>query len=963
LYSLSLHTTLIFSTMKIIASVILLVAMGVASAQSIRPNDAYLAEENGYFSNLIPTGFGMIATSNNCNEIFLIADGQLKTLIAAPGCGRYMQLSPDGKTIGFKHISKNGLQCPALLDIETGEISFVAEPATLCGQPAFSSGGDMVVADTTGFAVYRKDGTTEHFTTHVYANYTAISPDGTLVVYNDNNDQLLMLNTTTKETVVVSPEGCALPAFSASGKYISFVASLQRILVFSIEQNTIIGTLYGSANRWHPTQDLLAFNELESENYTVKRSQIELFNPETGVQMTLAGGSEQQFFNPVFDKNGDIYFHDQTSLGIYKWVENTPKCIYRHSGKLPMRFFETDKSTTTIVTVPGTVPYVHQVYDTPTWHSGYWSCAPTTSAMAFAYYNRLPPWPTTVDHGMSWDPHVNNYGSYVADRYRFDEWYYSETALDASSGTSYGGYGYMWTGTYGPSSRMSTYLTQHYMTSNQIWTTSCTWAQTVAEIDNGYVHPICNYLTASGHLTLCIGYYDTQHSLLFNDPYGNRNDATYCDYDGAGVSYDWPGYNNGLANLGGTNSYVAWTVAARTTEPVYNDTIIDNNYYGHGFFMNNATLGSTMRYFRDFNTGYNGHTWFTLGMATSPDICYTTWEPTIPDTALYRVSVFIPSKGTNTTNAMYRITRVGADTTVTVNQATHKNTWVELGVFSMAPGAALVYLGDSTGTDGDSIAFDAVKFSKIPLPMAAFSANETQICPSDTVVFTSASQNSSTLQWFLNGGNIISQIGNQCTAVYLTSGQFDAILVAQNGNGSDTLVQLQYVNVGLNAISLFDVSDDTVFLSNPVVLFYNNSQNAVSYHWDFGDGSQSSDSNPYHMYSTTGSFDVALIANAAECKSDTSLRTIVVMLYEAIGEMNAQQLSLFPNPVGETLFLSRTFDVETEYEISDISGRLVETGMLPVGENSISTRQIAEGAYVLSVSNGEMVYRVLFVRK
>lgn len=878
-----------------------------ATAQESRPHDAYWAEEQGYFTNLHPTEYGMVASSNNCNEIYLISDGELKTLVSAPGCGRYMQLSPDGKTIGFKYISDNGLQSPALLDITTGKTTFLAEPSSLCGQPSFSASGDIVVSDTMGFAVYRKNGSTENFVTGTYANYTAVSPDGKFVVFNDNNDQLQIIDTRTKAIIAISPEGCALPEFSPSGKYISFVSSLQRIYIFSIEQNRIVTTLFGTATEWHPTQDLLAYNYTESENYTVIHSEIKVLNAETGVESVIAGDSGNLFFDPAFDKSGNIYFHNQVGLGIYTLQNQGPHCIYRHHGKLPMNYFESQKSTRSIITVPGTVPYVHQVYDTPTWHSGYWSCAPTTSAMAFAYYNRLPPWPTSVDHGMSWDPHVNNYGSYVADRYRFNEWYYSETALDAADGTTYGGYGYMWTGSYSPSSRMSSYITQHYMTSNQYWTTSCTWAQTLSEINNGYVHPICNYLTTSGHLTLCIGYYDTQHSLLFNDPYGDRNDATYCDYDGAGVSYDWPTYNNGLANLGGSNSYVAWTVAARSAEPVYNDTIIDNNYYNHGFYVNNSTLGSAQRYFRDYNVGYNGHTWYTIGM-TDPDICFTTWTPNISDTAKYIVSAFIPSKGTSTTNAIYQINCLGADTAVHINQGANKNSWVQLGAFIMCPGEATVRLGDYTGTDGDTIAFDAIKWTRYPNPVAQFSANNTTICQGSNVVLTSTSQYTESLIWSCSGGTLTSQIGNQATFTFNTPGTFSAQLIAVNYNGRDTLIRTAYITVQPNAVATFTASEDTVDMSAPNVSFTNNSTGANSYLWTFGDGATSSIPGPVHNYTSTGTYVVSLIAYSASCSNDTTTMTIVVINAAAVAQFSADHTTVCE---GDTVVFSSASQNET----------------------------------------------------
>jgi len=453
------------------------------------------------------------------------------------------------------------------------------------------------------------------------------------------------------------------------------------------------------------------------------------------------------------------------------------------------------------------------------------------------------------------------------------------------------------------------------MTSNQYWTTSCTWAQTLSEINNHYVHPICNYLTTSGHLVLCIGYYDTQHSLLVNDPYGNRNHTTYCDYGGAGVSYDWPGYNNGLSNLGGSYSYVAWTVAARSAEPVYNDTIIDNNYYNHGFYVNNSTLGSAQRYFRDYNVGYNGHTWYTIGM-TDPDVCFTTWTPNISDTAKFIVSAFIPSKGTSTTNAIYQINRLGADTAVHVNQGAHKNSWVQLGTFIMCPGEATVRLGDYTGTDGDTLAFDAIKWARYPNPVAQFTANQTTICQGGNVVLTSTSQYSESLVWSCTGGTLSSQNGNQATFSFNAPGTFSAQLIAVNYNGRDTLLRSAYITVQPNAVAAFTASEDTVDMSAPTVTFTNNSISASSYFWTFGDGATSSAISPVHNYSSIGTYVVTLVANSASCSDDTTTKTIVVINAAAVAQFSADQTNVCE---GDTIVFSSASQNATSL-IWDYSG-------------------------------------------
>ena len=99
------------------------------------------------------------------------------------------------------------------------------------------------------------------------------------------------------------------------------------------------------------------------------------------------------------------------------------------------------------------------------------------------------------------------------------------------------------------------------------------------------------------------------------------------NFYGKNSYYDWPGYNNGYSNL---NS-IAWTVTAEGSEVAYNDTIIDDVFYNHGFYMYNQSP-SHMKYFHDMTTGgYNNHFWYTSTSAsTTVDTCYVKWTPTLP---------------------------------------------------------------------------------------------------------------------------------------------------------------------------------------------------------------------------------------------------------------------------------------------------------------------------------------------
>ncbi|MCU0408234.1 MAG: PKD domain-containing protein [Bacteroidales bacterium] len=62
------------------------------------------------------------------------------------------------------------------------------------------------------------------------------------------------------------------------------------------------------------------------------------------------------------------------------------------------------------------------------------------------------------------------------------------------------------------------------------------------------------------------------------------------------------------------------------------------------------------------------------------------------------------------------------------------------------------------------------------------------------------------------------------------------------------------------------------------VFFTNDSQNAVSFEWDFGDGFISNESNPVHIFNTTGTFEVTLTAISDSGIEDIASITIKVLV-------------------------------------------------------------------------------------
>lgn len=76
-------------------------------------------------------------------------------------------------------------------------------------------------------------------------------------------------------------------------------------------------------------------------------------------------------------------------------------------------------------------------------------------------------------------------------------------------------------------------------------------------------------------------------------------------------------------------------------------------------------------------------------------------------------------------------------------------------------------------------------------------------------------------------------------------------------------------NNNVNVSAAFS-ADAQNFCINPArVVFQNQSLNAYSYYWDFGDGTFSQASHPEHIYQSAGIYNVKLIAGGGVCGSDT----------------------------------------------------------------------------------------------
>lgn len=197
------------------------------------------------------------------------------------------------------------------------------------------------------------------------------------------------------------------------------------------------------------------------------------------------------------------------------------------------------------------------------------------------------------------------------------------------------------------------------------------------------------------------------------------------------------------------------------------------------------------------------------------------------------------------------------------------NVWTQIPSF---PGQTKTYtvsftLGGngyiSTGRYGSISSLSNQTWMLTEGPEALFSTN-TSGC--NSVNFTNSSTNSTSYNWsFGDGTNSTSSSPNH---TYTNSGNYTVTLIANNGSCSDTLTQI--VSVTGNVIANFNAS---VSNCSSTILIQNNSTNASSYTWQWGNGQQSSGPQTSYTYSIPGVYTITLIASDGNC-TDTVTQNI-----------------------------------------------------------------------------------------
>lgn len=155
------------------------------------------------------------------------------------------------------------------------------------------------------------------------------------------------------------------------------------------------------------------------------------------------------------------------------------------------------------------------------------------------------------------------------------------------------------------------------------------------------------------------------------------------------------------------------------------------------------------------------------------------------------------------------------------------------------------------------------------IPTANFTASPLSGCAPLVVDFKDASGGNPTTWYWDFGNGSTSTLKNPSTA-YFTPGTYTVKLTVTNAAGSNTMTRTNLITIYGKPTIAFKVSDSAGCF--PLKARFTDSSTAAAgtrntaWVWDFGDGIQSNQQNPLHVYTTAGNFSVTLkVTNDKGC--------------------------------------------------------------------------------------------------
>lgn len=236
------------------------------------------------------------------------------------------------------------------------------------------------------------------------------------------------------------------------------------------------------------------------------------------------------------------------------------------------------------------------------------------------------------------------------------------------------------------------------------------------------------------------------------------------------------------------------------------------------------------------------------------------------------------------------------------------------------------------------------------IPVVFFNQSQTAACAPTEVEFKDQSNNNPTFRsWFFEGGTPETSEEESVVVLYYTPGIYFVKLTVDNENGSSTITKD-------SAVIIYDTPNaDFSFVVNQAEVNFKYSGNLVeSYKWSFGDGVESEEKNPVHIYSEDGVYEVVLTVSNS-CGTQSKVDTIVISR-NAVYELNNLNFQILPNPTNgltKVIFNDPLLGVNGSLELYSSEGKKLRSITLNGIDRWLwlDTNDLPIGLYFIKVQN------------
>jgi Zn-dependent metalloprotease len=134
------------------------------------------------------------------------------------------------------------------------------------------------------------------------------------------------------------------------------------------------------------------------------------------------------------------------------------------------------------------------------------------------------------------------------------------------------------------------------------------------------------------------------------------------------------------------------------------------------------------------------------------------------------------------------------------------------------------------------------------------------------------------------------------------------------------------------------------------VKFTNNSTNATTYKWDFGDGGTSTDKDPSHDFTKVGTYTVTLTSTGNSCSNKATPVVIKIDNCTGIDNINPDNITVFPNPASSFISIKSTANI-TGVFVVDMLGKVVLSDITgKANETQLNISTLNAGVYFVKIN-------------